>query len=84
MEQNNKEQPAQESVCQCGVGKSQHSYGTEGHAFCAWHEEEQPAQTCPTCGSDDKTIHVAYQCGHSDCPCTGYAWHECEDKWHGI
>lgn len=47
---------------------------------------EQPAQgegaTCPTCGSDDKTIHRGYQCGHPDCPCTGYRLHECEDHWH--
>lgn len=34
---------AEEPVCQCGVGKSQHSYGTEGHAFCEWREEEPPA-----------------------------------------
>ena len=62
----------------------------DGGCVDKWHRESaeppKPAEgaKCPTCGSDDKTIHRAYQCGHSDCPCTGYRWHECEDLWHKV
>jgi hypothetical protein len=45
-------------------------------------EAEALPDKCPTCESADPTIHKAYQCGHSDCPCTGYYLHECTDSWH--